>query len=145
MPRRFPPSPSLPGCLQGRAQGDHSVVQRERTTAERVAVNEHTFREANDRIEKAADEIGSGLETVPFICECADRDCVEIVRLARSDYQAVRADPRTFLVAPGHETTQVEGVEVAQTQVKLEHFSLMEKIGETGEIAEELADVPDGP
>src|SRR3954471_13059104 len=110
-------------------------MQRETTTATRVAENEHAFREANNRIEDAVDNIAPYAEIVPFICEGARRECTEIIPLARADYQGVRADARTFFVAPGHETTHVDGVEVAELLVKLEHFSLMQKLGKAGEVA----------
>jgi hypothetical protein len=107
------------------------------TTASRVAANQHAFREANGRIADSGDHIADD-ELFPFLCECPRTDCVEIARLTRSDYNAVRADPRTFLVAPGHEITAVEGVEVEQRLEKFGRFSVMQKIGEAGEIAEQL-------
>jgi hypothetical protein len=43
------------------------------------------------------------LERIPFLCECPVEDGVEVVRLTESDYSAVRANPRHFITAPGHE------------------------------------------
>src|SRR4051812_50219639 len=69
--------------------------------AERVARNDSTFRHANEQIERAAEPLG--IEPVPFLCECAEERCTEIVRLTLAQYEAVRAEPRWFVNAPGHE------------------------------------------
>ena len=44
-------------------------------------------------------------ESVPFICECADPACVEIVQMTMKEYREIREDPRTFLNVPGHEAS----------------------------------------
>jgi hypothetical protein len=36
-------------------------------------------------------------------CECGDAACADPVRLALDAYAAARADPRYFVVRPGHE------------------------------------------
>jgi hypothetical protein len=46
------------------------------------------FREANERIEATAYNTRL-LGPVPFICECANPDCTEIVRLELDEYEAV--------------------------------------------------------
>jgi hypothetical protein len=107
------------------------------TTASHIAANQHAFRKANERIADSGDHIADD-ELLPFLCECPQTDCAEIARLTRSEYEAVRANGRTFLVAPGHEITAVEGVEVSQRLEKFQRFSVMEKIGEAGELAEQL-------
>ena len=50
--------------------------------------------------------------------------------LARSDYEAVRSDPRQFFVVPGHDAAQDNVVE--------EHagFHVVEKTGEEGRLVE---------
>jgi hypothetical protein len=108
------------------------------TVAERVAHNEHAFRVANERIEAAAGRIPLDSELIPFLCECAVPNCTEITRLTREEYERVRDQGNTFLVAPGHEVVAVEGVTIARLVEKFERFSRMEKIGEAGEIAEQL-------
>jgi hypothetical protein len=108
------------------------------TVAERVAHNEHAFREANERIEATADNIPLASEPIPFICECPVPSCTEIARLTREEYERVRDQGNTFLVAPGHEVIVVEGVTIARLVEKFERFSFMEKVGEAGEVAEQL-------
>jgi hypothetical protein len=107
------------------------------TTAERVARNESAFRDANERIEKAADGMAH-LDEIPMICECPVQTCTQIVRLTRSDYEHVRSDGAWFWVAEGHEVATVEGVEIAKVRERRESFTIMEKIGEAGEVSQQL-------
>lgn len=101
---------------------------------ERIALNQATFREANERINAAAGVYDVDIP-VPFICECADPTCAEIVRLALSEYEEVRADPRHFLNVPGHQAAaQGAAVVVAER----DGYVIAEKIGHAGEIAESL-------
>jgi dissimilatory sulfite reductase (desulfoviridin) alpha/beta subunit len=72
---------------------------------------------------------------VPFICECANTDCMEIVRLDLDEYEAARQNPRRFFVAPGHAGSAVAAgaaVTVAETAA----YTLVDTIGLAGEIAE---------
>ena len=108
------------------------------TTAARVASNEDAVRRVNERIIDAANGLDANVGLLPFICECPQRDCTTVVGLTVDEYEEVRASGRTFLVAPGHEPTVVDGLAVARLVKKLGRFSLMEKIGETGEVAEQL-------
>jgi len=59
------------------------------------------FREANDRIRDAAEQHGY-VGLVPFICECRDERCTEIIRLTLADYELVRSTATHFVVARGH-------------------------------------------
>jgi hypothetical protein len=117
--------------------GSNADVETE-TIAERVAENQDAFRQANERIETAADEIARDVEFFPFICECPDRSCVETAKLNRHEYEDVRAKGNRFFVAPGHEVLNVEGVTIARVAQKFERYTIMEKVGEAGERAKEL-------
>jgi hypothetical protein len=66
------------------------------------AENEATFREANERIRATERELEPPLEHVPYLCECDDVECRELIRLTARDYERVRADGATFAIAPGH-------------------------------------------
>jgi hypothetical protein len=59
-------------------------------------------------------------------------DCVRVVRLGRSEYEAVRAVPTWFIVAPGHRQTDLERV-VTRDQ----WYTTVEKVGEAGALAEQ--------
>ncbi len=68
---------------------------------ERVARNDSIFRDANESIKEAA--AGYGVTgPLPFICECADLACTDIVSLTPIEYERIRANPIRFLNAPGH-------------------------------------------
>ena len=100
--------------------------------AERVGRNNAIFRQANERIEAVAAH--AHLDLVPFICECAEESCTEIVPLSLREYERIRADGRRFLNVPGHETREgwAEVVERGERHV------VVEKLGEAADIAEEL-------
>jgi len=108
------------------------------TTAERIAVNQDAFREANENIADAAERLNWDTQLLPFICECPDRTCTEIASLKRHEYECVRRHGETFLVVPGHEVTEVNGVAVANVAQRFDRYSLMAKIGEAAEHAKEL-------
>jgi hypothetical protein len=103
-------------------------------TAERVARNDATFREANERIRDSAEEYEMS-ELVPFLCECPEPSCTEIVQLSLQEYEAIRANPIRFLNARGHEQAAIEHKRVvAQTDGHV----IIEKTGRAAEVAAEL-------
>jgi hypothetical protein len=65
-------------------------------------------------------------------CECFRAECGSAFEIAISDYEAVRANGRRFLVVPGHEG----GEETIVSQS--ESYWVIEKSGDQGAIAEEL-------
>jgi len=108
------------------------------TITDRVAANQSAFRAANESIEDQADRVARDLELLPFICECPRANCTQIVRLKRHEYENVRRRGTTFLVAPGHETVDVDGVAVARVGHRFDRYSLMVKIGDAAEKAVQL-------
>ena len=72
-------------------------------TAERIQRNNEVFREMNERIREAVEKYDHEIEQIPFLCECPVEDCVEIVRLTEKQYSDVRADPKHYMTAVGHE------------------------------------------
>ena len=99
-----------------------------------MARNDAIFREANERIEEAAQQLDHP-EQVPFICECADLSCREIVRLTVSEYEDVRSSPVRFAVMPGHE---LEGTEFEQVIARRPEYFVVEKRAEAAPLAAEL-------
>ncbi len=94
--------------------------------SERIKANNHRFREANERIRDTAEQVGAEMERIPFLCECAVEDCVEIVQLTGPEYQAVRADPSRFMTAVGHEAAERPVGEVVSRH---ERYVVVEKRG----------------
>jgi hypothetical protein len=70
-------------------------------TRSRLERNEAVFREANEQIRRAAREIGADRE-VPFICECDDTACTQVLLIPLDRYQEVRSNPEYFIHARGH-------------------------------------------
>jgi hypothetical protein len=103
-------------------------------TQERIGVNQSRFREANERIELAADNMEL-VGPIPFICECADESCTEIVRMSFDSYEEARQNGRLFFCAPGHEALAVEAG-AAQVVGDRDDYVLVEKVGVAGDVAE---------
>jgi hypothetical protein len=53
---------------------------------ERLARNQALFREVNERIETIAGDS----ETVEFVCECSNPDCISTIELKMGEYERVR-------------------------------------------------------
>jgi hypothetical protein len=78
--------------------------------AERIGRNEALFRQVNERLRELGESFSLVAEHADFVCECGDDSCVQPLEVSISDYERVRSDPRWFLLAPGHETANVEAV-----------------------------------
>jgi hypothetical protein len=76
----------------------------------RLGVNEALFRSVNERIEELNVSFATVTETFEIICECGDSSCVTQISIAPNAYEQVRADPTLFIVAPGHESPDVERI-----------------------------------
>lgn len=62
------------------------------------------FRDANEAIAARRAELSAVEGSTPFLCECEDERCNELVRLTLEEYEAVRAESNHFVLVPGHET-----------------------------------------
>lgn len=64
------------------------------------------FRTVNDRISELLDKHGDieerATELRDFICECRNRDCTSTVRATATEFDAIRAGEKLFLVDPDH-------------------------------------------
>jgi hypothetical protein len=78
--------------------------------ARRVGLNESIFRQVNEQIESLNRDFGGGARTMTAICECADGDCAERLEITVAAYETVRADPRRYVIVPGHELPEFESV-----------------------------------
>lgn len=100
-------------------------------SVERAAANEARFRAANEEIEAKVLELGLHDQLTPYLCECDDRKCVEVVRLTTDEYEQVRSRPRRFVVAVSHENPSDLVLDERR------HFLVIEKTGEEGRLVEE--------
>jgi hypothetical protein len=107
-------------------------------SAERVAFNDDIFRKANEKIRDRAERLGTDdFERLPIICECAEESCSEVLQVGAGEYERIRADPRLFFNAPGHDAAAQGWGEVVERH---EGYVVFEKQGRAGEIAEMLDD-----
>jgi hypothetical protein len=57
---------------------------------------------------------------MPLICECANTGCTTMIEVEPAAFQAVRANPLHFLVAPGHDQHNETVVTRAETYLVVE-------------------------
>jgi hypothetical protein len=76
-----------------------------------LAENQRRFRLANEQIDRARIELGFDGDAVPFLCECPDRSCTEVLALAPDEYAHARANGDRFILLPGHVPEDEEVVE----------------------------------
>ena len=101
------------------------------TQPERKALNEGTFREANERLNHSArDLIGvDDGSLVPFLCECPKLSCTEVVLLTLREYEVTRAEGARGFAMLGHEDPTIERV-----LDRNDRFVVTEKFGEAGDV-----------
>jgi hypothetical protein len=101
---------------------------------ERFAENEAFCRDLNER---KAEWLRGGLQVAGFRCECWRIDCGVRIQLSGREWQEVRSRAERFAVAPGHIATDLEpGVE--ELVKEYQHFWIVEKRGEAGDVAAKL-------
>ena len=100
-------------------------------SVERAAENESTFREVNEKLEKRADELALSSGRTPYLCECDDERCTQVVLLTGEEYERVRAGPRTFLLVSDHQSPDDR---VVRTEAG---YVVIEKTGEKGTLVEQ--------
>ena len=72
--------------------------------------NSAVLREINDRIlEMSTASLGSAA-TIGFLCECGRADCVSVVTLPMTDYEALRSSPGNLVLQRGHASGDAEDV-----------------------------------
>lgn len=77
--------------------------------AARVAENESIFRRANEQLEERFREFNVEGPT-PFLCECGNIACTQVIRLNLDEYEAVRKEGARFAIVPGHQILEAERV-----------------------------------
>jgi hypothetical protein len=72
------------------------------------ARTEALFRDVNERIAESAHRFDAS--QTQFVCECADPSCTHRLEATLDEYEEVRSDGATFMLAPGHEHHDIERV-----------------------------------
>jgi len=91
---------------------------------ERIEANNQRFKEANESIRDRADALGAEMERLPFLCECPDEHCVEILQLTATEYGAIRDRPDYYMTAVGHEQAEFP---VGRVVERRDHYVIVEK------------------
>ena len=106
----------------------------EASHAEAVAAanDQNLFRTVNESLRDLNEAFESITRDSEFICECANRDCIQHLTLTLAEYEAIRLIPTHFLVAPGpdHVFRNVERVTEHS-----DNYWIVEKYGEAGTLA----------
>lgn len=95
---------------------------------ERRGRNETLFRQVNEHIVALDDRFDIG--EVEILCECAQLDCTEPIKITRSAYEKARESETTFIVANGHADPELERV-VSEAY----GYVIVDKIGDAAEAA----------
>ena len=70
--------------------------------------NEEFFREVNTQIDGLATHTPT--TRLQIVCECGDDNCMRLIEIDSSAYQAVRRHDERFIVVRGHELPAYETV-----------------------------------
>lgn len=103
---------------------------------DRKALNEAFLRERNEALEPY--NVATHWANPPVAdwhCECATPDCTEPVQLTITEYEAVRANPRHFVIVPDERHVRPEAERVV---AQADRYWIVEKVGEAAELAEAL-------
>jgi hypothetical protein len=95
----------------------------------RLASNEDMFRDVNEGIQRGQWP-GDPEAPIGFRCECARLGCNQLVALTLGEYEAVRANPRRFVIIRGHDLPEVEVVVEDH-----DDYAVVEKVGAAGDEA----------
>jgi hypothetical protein len=99
--------------------------------AAKAAKNQALFRDVNERVVEAAE--GFEAEQCEAFCECSVVSCAKMIQITPHEYNSVRSRGDRFALIAGHDDPAVERV-VEEN----ERFVVVEKIGESAEVAREL-------
>lgn len=103
------------------------------THEERVASNQALYRIANERMRAWPERQAAESEEAKYLCECADTGCRELVSMTSDEYEAVRANSRRFVIAPGHVYPEAE--RVAEQH---EDYAVVEKFPQVAHVVDAM-------
>ena len=100
----------------------------------RLARNQALFRDVNETVnEVSAGWRQSADPDTDWVCECASETCSVRMPLTHFEYEAVRANPTHFAVAPADSHVFLEVERVVERN---DRYWVVEKIKEAGRVAE---------
>lgn len=72
--------------------------------------NQKLFRRGNEALHDAAVEAVWEASPVPFLCECANVDCVGRVEITPTEWEDVAARPNHYVMIAGHQRSEGEEI-----------------------------------
>jgi len=80
----------------------------------RARQNQSEFRYANGRFFDALDDSTATQDgqLIPFLCECADDDCMGRIEITAWRYEDIHSDVAHYVILPGH--TRIAGEEIME-------------------------------
>jgi hypothetical protein len=73
-----------------------------------VVATQHASRAANERLHEMLDGGALDGRLIPFLCECADADCLGRVEMTLVDYGDIHRDRQLYVIMTGHPTADGE-------------------------------------
>ena len=72
--------------------------------------NQWRFRNANEGFREVVEDRVQETQRVPFLCECADDECLGSVEVTLGEWESVAAQANRFLMIAGHQHSEGEEV-----------------------------------
>ena len=100
--------------------------------AVRAALDQSLFRDVNEKLRDLNKAFETSTRSSEFVCECANRDCIEHVTMTLDEYERVRSVSTHFLVLRDHSHVLPEVEEVVAEHAT---YFVVEKVGDAGAAA----------
>ena len=113
-----------------------------RERQQRAAQNQSLFREVNERVKDVNDSFHVFTTLSEWVCECANKECVERIEMSPRDYERVRQHGARFFVFPNDEHVWPDAERVVE---RLGNYWVVEKIELAAKIATQRDPRSDGP
>jgi hypothetical protein len=90
------------------------------------------FRTVNEQIRNLSTQFPLVGPAEEWLCECAERTCLDRIAMSTDQYEAIRADGARFLVRAGDEHVWPDIERVVE---RTDRYWILEKVGHAGELA----------
>jgi hypothetical protein len=107
-------------------------VSQDTTRAARAARNQSLYRLVNERVKELNEAFDALMPLGDWVCECANEECFETVRMTHEEYEAVRSGGARFFVRPDDAHVFPEAEDVTERH---ERYWIVEKTGVAAELA----------
>jgi hypothetical protein len=99
------------------------------------AEDQALYRAVNEQLKVLNEAFATVTRESEFLCECANRNCMEHIAMTLDEYEQVRLVPTHFLVLPGEDHIFFEIERVVEEH---DGYVVVEKFGPAGRMAARL-------